>query len=283
MKNYLEHDKKINRNLNKFHEDLRAKYLNEAQEKEANFKNRLNESAKTLGSVNSRKNERRKQLQETIECKELVTKNLLIEALNTIFYESLMIDDDFKLNNSTRLLEFSNGVFEALFKNQILTEDTFANTNSVYVRSIYEICNEAATAISSLLVNKDNTKEEVSKILARAGIAIDAKAEHINDIIKTKVVDVVKAERDKAEANQDRMKIIADDPNANKFVRKEEPTVLSSLIIGCVKNGNTNSVDTESALAEGVITYTLLESLNTMKLVDMTPKDWSIFARTFRM
>lgn len=272
-------NKKIEENIKKFREQQTEEFNNRQKMLREEKFNKLNECASSLNNTISKEFERKRKLQEDRECYDIVVNQLLTETLTSIFYESLMLDDEVKLENSTRLIEFGTSVYTKLFESGIINEDSFANSNSLTIRNIHELCSEAAQSI----IASDKSASKASEILTRAGAAIDAKAKHIDEIVKDKVVSVIRNEREIAERNQEKLDSLKSDIEKNKFMRKEQPTIMRSLIIGAVKHSKSDEINTEKALAEGIINYTLLETLNTTRVLEMTPKEWDSFAKAFRV
>lgn len=282
-------DRRIKKNIETFKQSERERFLNEQTEIVDKRNKLVEETAMNYHKTISSRYDRRRALNENLDRKKSIIESLLVEALDSIFFESLVLDDDYKTEQCENVLNYADTTFKKLFEENILDIKLFKNSQSETVRNIYECCEMAADNINDLIANKQNTKEKVEETLTKAGVLIDYQAENIKNIIKDKVVDVVKNERELAEKNQlKREEIKYEDNKEPVFKKVEEPTFFRSLLIGASKQPINESfelceeINTNMAFAKALMHYTLLETLNTTKLFDLTPKDWTSLARSFR-
>jgi hypothetical protein len=207
---------------------------------------------------------------------------ILIESLTEIFFESVMLDDDFKLANRNLLVETGNNLLVEAFEKKLLTLDSFELSESSVMQNFYGIANKYAAEIAGAFRSEDVSSfldSAVSEILAEAG-------DDIREIVREKVVEVVKTEQEIAQQNEeDLAKSVQEGFN---FTKKTKPTLFKSIMIGVAKSPFSEDKsflekkDFKMILAESIIQYTFLEVLNTTNLVPISANEAQKMASSFR-
>jgi len=216
---------------------------------------KINEMAENIGSFNTRKNRRERSL--FLERKENTVRELLIENLADIFYTSIILDEDFKAIHETNILEKGKYFFEEMFKQNMLSTNDFINSENEFLREMY--VNTFDLVESSIEDANVNIFEESKK-------KSTSDKDNVSNEIKKKVVKVIKYEKDLAGKKEEEKQNLEESQLI--YNRKEKPSLFKAIMKSnskqLLENKNFNM---DQIMAESIIQYTLLETLNTLKLI----------------
>jgi len=279
--NFATRRKRILENFKKLKENTVLNLENEKIEKENEERTKNSILAKNFGE-SGKKREDRKMRKERIDKTKILYENTVMEVLCEIFYESIILDEDFKEKYKGNLMETAFNFFEESFKKGLLNLNTVSNCKSATMRELFELC-EANVEMAA----EYDFDEGISKyLLEEVKTETKKKCEDVSEVVKDKVAKVVKRERKMAEKNKEDL---ADSIAENHIVRKkEEPSLFKSIMIAVSKsplneNGTiTNKIDMNMLFAESIVHYTLLEMLNTTKMLDLNANQVNSIARSYR-
>lgn len=275
-------DRRLQESVKSFYEEkkLAEKALLEESVHDENIRREtLMGAASTKNLRSEREKTYRHQRQQILENARLA---IIIESLTDIFYESIVLDDDYKLANRDILIETGNSLFVEGFEKELMNLYSLEYSESTTIQEFYSIANKYAEKIASS-VNSD----EITNLIDEAvGVIKESAGDDIRDIVREKVIEVVKVEQKIAQQNQEDLTQTIQEG----FVatRKEKPTLFKSMMLGVSKlpisedksflEGSTF----ETILAETIIHYTFLEVLNTSRIVEFNAKEAQKVASSYR-
>lgn len=254
--------RKINSNITEFFDkkDLDDKLLKES----ANIENeiKLNTLAMEVSDFNiNNKNKKRKQFLANEEFKNNKITELINESLIYIVYKSLNLDEDFKKHNLNYIKETVKTFMKKLEENNCFCCPQYSCIDDIR-RKITMIVNE----------NKDNISTMDEKILIKQiKEACNFEFETSINIIKDKVLDTVNREKQYSEY----LEKCKNEDISNKDIRNNSNTLFRNIFEGnisaIVKQEGDNSKLTKQnimdiALSEAILDYTLLETVNTLRI-----------------
>lgn len=211
--------------------------------------------------------------------------HMLKETLGTILYESLPLDESYKS-------EYTNTI-----KNIIVNEcmDIYGSynkmkksvkSNSIWLESLFdgidrivESAEEAKLKDGNVANIEDLDSYDDCKVL-KGQLDKEIDIDEVNKIIKDKIVNVVKDEQDNAAKRQEMADSIASElapvAESSYTMSEDHSTLFKSIAIKMSKQALNESTDNELVLdnelitAETILEYTLLETLNTLKVYKFT-------------
>ena len=295
---------------------------------------------------------RQKLFRESSRFMEETKFNLFKEAMFDIFFEALVLDDDFKYKYHGNFKKLVEDTIDAMFESGDLSYSVIMKESSEAAKEILQICEETAKEVAKpiededakgkeLLTEEDDEEENaddgddpesgesvseeelddletqtntdggiptekrtVKKVITDGQIRLfDDKKEitsrNVADVVREKVVNVIKSEEDLASQEEELMADIeAQASESAKLVKIPNKTPNHSLfksIMVSISNKNLNemkenlqegqelSLNMDMVFAETIAYYTLLESLNTMKLLNKDPFQIRQFAKELVM
>lgn len=253
--------------------------IEKAEKEEEEIKKQM-EMASRFGE-SAKKRECRKKLAEELEENYNIMKDLLVEAMVDIFYESILLDDDFKTKFYSNITEQAELFFNEAFNQGLLTLESFSKCKSQIVRDLYVICEEQLT----LMKDEELDEEELEVVMDEAECCKKPIVETIADVVKDKVAKVVKTEKDIAEKNKEELEELK--AQEHVFQRYERPSLFRSIMINNSRvpfneDGEaTDNLDMDMVMAESLIQYTLLEVMNTTRLLNLSPSQVQSLAFKF--
>lgn len=181
---------------------------------------------------------------------------MICEAFANIVYQAIPLDEDFKEKNRIAITEKASATFKGLCENGVVKEGNYVWNN--YLETVCE----------SLPALKENAGDliEVEKILQETEARVKHSGAIIAGIIESKVIGTVKDEKILAENREELMK------ENKKFNGK---SLFNAMSVNNLKMVNSEDKYIELpedklldiALAETLVDYTIIESLNTLDLV----------------
>jgi hypothetical protein len=239
---------------------LSEKFERETEEKE----NLLLERDLSLGvsMVSSRsRDEVNKVMRENLnrEHDEKLDNLLLGESFSNIVYNSLPLDESFKEKHKAKITEKASQLIVELKESGLLTEGNHIWKNY----------------FGDVLQSKETLKESaddlitIEKVFNETEKQVEPLVKGISSIVEGKIMDTIAKEKVIAENKVELM-------NENR--RFNGNTLFNTINVRNYKNANDTFVDAdkkdvlELALAETIIDFTILESLNTLKLIDFKPE-----------
>ena len=160
----------------------------------------------------------------------VLAKDLFIESMVDMYMDALVLDEDFKLVYEDSLRKFAKDHFISLMEEKHIDENHIKNNTSQNLKNIYSYCEAAAENELSgefskedekkykILNEKDKDKKEVSSdTKEELDKAKEDESKEISDVVKDKVIDTVKSEKEKAKNEEENTKEIKD-----KTLTKEE-------------------------------------------------------------
>lgn len=231
-----------------------------------------------------------------------LSKKLFSNIIGEIFMKAIPLDEDFKekyKGNIRTLLD------ENLYPNDEYIFDTFKKikNNSLFLESVISLIEGCAKNTSNKkLKNKELISDEF-ELCDDDNEIFNSKKEVLNidavsDMIKDKVITVIEKETEESEKHKeivDELMNKSQDEGMQEsftFIKKgglEQHTLFKALMINTHKNilkeknnlsENYISESTEGmkvnmdfVMAESIVRYTLLETLNTLKIIDLSTKE----------
>ena len=266
--------------LNKFVEnrqlELEMKKLDEAARLEMS---RTNLMGGFVGGSTLRRRQFRLQEAKNQE----LLQSLLVDTLAEATFEAVPYDDSFKMVNREPLLKKFNEFYENAFKGGLINFKKFSENESPFVRNIF---NEHEKFIKELSETYDD--DLAKELLREFNEANQPNISEISDTVADKVVKTVASEKKIAKDNQDLDELAKSEGWVDCTIRKlkGKPTLFRSILMSCgknlsesseeIKNENGEVVDTapkvdQKVFAEAVALYSLLETLNTCNLINISP------------
>ena len=271
--------------LHQVREMNRAKHLQELSE--ANNIETVEEKFNLSKLKNNKKIEEIQKVNKIKNDTEELTESILLNSLSNVFLESLVLDKEFVDSNRTAL----QNVFKVELANLAETAtdllNYMKNSDSYYL-------NEMAKKVEEKAAKDAN---DISKGVKDKDLAKEDKVDHRDtpeavEMIKSKVLKTIKKENElskqekdiqdeftKAKELNEDVKIFYKTPNVRSFslfksimMNSYKSSVKNVLNENTVsenahmdKDGNV-TVDNDKILAESIIKYTMLETLNTLQL-----------------
>ncbi|AMS01295.1 hypothetical protein AR9_g211 [Bacillus phage AR9] len=204
---------------------------------------------------NKRARQKRARLIEKKQFESQQSKELLEHFLSSVVYNALPLDEDVKKLNKEYMTKQVKGITDNLISN-----GTFEMVKSTTMQSVME---SIEYHIEKMFPVKDN-EEDVKIVSESFNKDIKTYVEYVSEVITNKVVNVVKTERDIAVAISESESPIK--PKDTLFKNLQVQNVKMAL-----KENEKTEVDQEileQAMAESLFDYTLLETLNTLRLVE---------------
>lgn len=254
----------VRKRANKIQEGIES-ILSEKKEREVESKeNLLLERDLSLGvsMVSSRsREEANKTIRESVnrEHNEKLDNLLLGECFSSVVYNAIPLDESFKEKYKAKITEKASGVIIELKEQGVLTEGNHIWKNY----------------FGDVMLSKDSLKESaddlitIEKIFTETEKMVEPILKGISTIVENKIMDTIAKEKTIAKNKVQLM-------NENR--RFDGNTLFNTINVKNYKNASDTFVDAdksnvlELALAETIIDFTILESLNTLKLVDFKPE-----------
>jgi hypothetical protein len=254
----------VRKRANKIQEGIES-ILSEKKEREVESKeNLLLERDLSLGvsMVSSRsREEANKTIRESVnrEHNEKLDNLLLGECFSSVVYNAIPLDESFKEKYKAKITEKASGVIIELKEQGVLTEGNHIWKNY----------------FGDVMLSKDSLKESaddlitIEKIFTETEKMVKPILKGISTIVENKIMDTIAKEKTIAKNKVQLM-------NENR--RFDGNTLFNTINVKNYKNASDTFVDAdksnvlELALAETIIDFTILESLNTLKLVDFKPE-----------
>lgn len=249
-------------------------------------------------------------LRESASIAENSKQKFFIEMVYRIFYKSLILDEDFKSKSTDklrRLVEdslFGEGSFDTVFA-KLKTKSSFLNELCRFCETAADekaADNAAAQMEDETPVFQADVEDEViEKALDNLG------AEELADLVMEKVTQVITDEKEEDETRENMMGELVDIVNSNadgeesvevqvaesmfKVNAIDEYSLFKSIMINSQKEILSESdnlkksgylleqddgrvkVNMDYVLAEAITRYTLLETLYTMRVLDISSKE----------
>ena len=183
--------------------------------------NKIKNESNSIGRqmTQTRSSMRRKLIAEKMRFENECKNELFKEAVFHIFMEALLLDDDFKEMYSENLKELCYNTLDEMMKERNITLTSLGETASVYIQDLVTLCEETAKEEAD---DKYDIKKLNANIPANASILNEkpckkAKGEQlveelneddidqVDDIVKDKVIRMVRAQQD-AEERENMMK-----------------------------------------------------------------------------
>lgn len=207
-------------------------------------------------------------------------KKVLKRILTEMYIDSLYLDDDFKLDNFNAIADIVENYLDNNGGYTII-ENAYRQTGSHLIKKIMDICEETSKKVTKRITEEaikeknhemlsfDLTNEEVKEFdYAKSEIGLD----QISNIIRDKVLSVVKDEQEReakhAQLMEDIESELSEDPSVKDektieealhriFVQSsptEEATLFNSLLRDCYKSviENANAIFKYNTLTESV-------------------------------
>lgn len=234
-----------------------------------------------------------------VQMDETVKRVLLERTIGEVFYKAIPLDESFKCNYKENLIcEFNTKLCESLNTNDITVIYNKLEKISNPLQVLVEACRTKSKELKEES-NKQEDSDNIDKLLYPLDeeddldIKEDFDIEKLSDSIKEKVVEVVAQETEDEEKRKEMMDEITGTKELNESVklykshRVEENTLFKSMMIGNYKksikelNESTQStlyatktedsvdVNMDMILAESIINYTLLETLYSLKIINL--------------
>jgi len=272
--------RQLGANLSEAKEALREKVLSEQAAMEIH--NESQKSKLTANAVQHNKRDFKKNLQENLRFNYETMQNLLIESVSSMFFESILLDDEFKAKFKDGIMENSRELLESMFDENLINMDSFKKNPSNLMKDLYDICEGYTLELAESKGNEDATYLVEIDFLNETAGTNDAVASNVKD----KVSDVIKKEKEISEQNKEE---IEGHLSENHVVRrKAEPSLFRSIVVGNSRrpvNESGNPVeeikDMDMIFAESMIQYTLLETLNTVNLLGLNSRQTQALAFEF--
>ena len=265
----------------------RDKMIKEEKEKIEERKKELKEANEKgyKRIVNKNKLEKRKEISERMENLNSYTKMFLTEGITDIIFESLKLDKKTKVSNEKGIKNSIRYMIEKLVEEGSINKENLSNTKEM--KSLYnEACIYAEKALEEdieMLMTSFMEEEEVTKV-----------TNDVSEFVKDKVAEVINKEKQIAEENKKDEEEI-DEKTEDESEEEEEaveesfisagyytketdkPTLFRSIAI----NSGRDSLSEESnnkkvamnSINETIIQYTILETLHTTKLLELSAKE----------
>lgn len=250
----------------------RRRKFNEAVESMLNEKQSKNNSATEIYNENKsiltenmsidvkdsvlRNKKRKAFLQESVENINNLKEKLLSEAFSYIVYKSLLIDEDYKKHNINYIMTESKDLFAKLKAKGLIDIDCDTIFGGIYSN----LC-----AYVDTCENKDEI--EIAKTIKEQ---CDFEFTTCIDIIRDKVVNTINKEGSIKEAKEAYL-------STGKLIHEDTKTLIRklfekniNLVVESEENKDLDKKDLmDLAFSETLLDYTLLESLYTLKCIDL--------------
>lgn len=215
---------------------------------------RLNESQTKAPPINvsltgSRSDVKRKQLREAAVAKQKLLTNNLLSMVEHVVTESLWFDKDFLAEEVLEISSSIREMTETLLVSGYFTETSYHDNPSADVRNIFNFLNESDEQVNDFSPVEDSVKAVSAKVLG-------------------KVKQTLKVEKDIAADNKARLDGVKESAIRNAATNVK--TLYRSLT-HFNASSLSESVENRSDVvtANTLLQYTVLETLNTMNLIDM--------------
>lgn len=267
--NYAARRRRIQQNFLESQKAVLSESATLIHQKEESISQTNSRLAEQFG-FSAKKREHRRAISEEIERHQGFLKDMLMESLCEAFYDSIILDESFKEKFSESIMESAETFLEEAFKQKLINVSSFAESKSITMRELYRISEMAYEAVSE-------SSEDIDLILEAAKSKRKNAISNIADNVKSKVAKVVKNEKKIADDNKKQL----DDLKMQEHVvqRREVPSLFKSIMISNSRNpisesgSETNTVNMDMIFAESIIQYTLLEMMNTTRLIDLTARE----------
>ena len=181
---------------------------------------------------------RRRMFKRRNDVKTKNTKKLFMENFFDLYKRSLLIDEDFVLSNEDNLYNLCKDVFTNLIESKYISFDSIKNNSSLFIQKMYRLCEETAEKNAIENINQDSVRnlklddeyiycekdDEEEKIDKKDAKEIedqtDEDKENVSEIIKDKVADTIKKEKEISEKEEEDSKEIDEKSKTDK--EKEE-------------------------------------------------------------
>lgn len=200
--------------------------------------------ANELGAnmLNSRSARRKKLISEKAKFETALKEHLFMESIFDIFMESLLLDDDFKQLYQENLRELCESSVKPLMEEHNVTLKSLAESSSMHVKNIIALCEETAkkeadknfniksindkASTDDVILNEKDKKTKLSEEdMNEFNLQKRLETDDIADIVRDKVVRVVRKEQEVVEMDDMERQEIEDqteDPAAVDARSEEE-------------------------------------------------------------
>jgi hypothetical protein len=276
--NYAARRRRIQENFLESQQSILSESVSIIEQKEADATNTSKRLADHFGS-SSKKREQRKAFVEQMSRNYQFVENMLIESLCEMFYESIILDESFKDQFSESILAAGEEFFKESFNHNIINLKSFSESDSLTMRQLYRVCEHTLACITE-------DAEQNEAILEAAKAKRKESVDKVADAVKTKVAKVVKNEKEIADANKEHLESLK--VQEHVIQRREVPSLFKSIMVSNSRNplsesgSESNTVDMKMVFAESIIQYTLLEMMNTTKLLNLNARQTQKLAFDFQ-
>ena len=192
-----------------------------------------------------RANTRRRLNARKFKAKDSMTKKLFKESVFDLYKDSLLIDEDFKAQQEGNLYNLFEETFNSLMNEGYFSWDSIRNNECRFTNNLFALCEETAKDASDKLVNMDTAKkanipedalinekdEKKSKstddeVPEEDKKELDEKTKDdkkaVSDVIKDKVINTLKKEKEASEKEDDDDKEIEENSKTEKEKEEED-------------------------------------------------------------
>lgn len=231
-------DAEFNGKLQKFFENQSYEKMIKDMETLDNRKKYINEGAKAGLGMN-RHDRRVKTLKEALQFKEAVTNQLFQEGLNYVFYNAIPLDEDFKENYKEKLYKYCEDTVKKFMEKGDIPVN-YLDESAEVIKDFHNFCEECGKDCSDeilkatkdsqdkkLLSEKEKSSDDDTALqenldMKDTGITgsssyvkvpdyidgnfklyLDDIMKDVSNVIKDKVVDVIRTEQDREQSSSD--------------------------------------------------------------------------------
>lgn len=222
-------------------------------------------NARPLKEKNKLKNKKNAELCESLK------KDILSECFANLAYEALILDEEYKEEKKAELISGYKAVYESLMENGMLEP---------VMSPLYEAYISPAVAVFPEIDSNIETPEKIVASIkgCEKDLSDCEEKEVITEAIKEKVLDVIKEEKALASIRTDLKESYKNYDGTSLFnsltilnfknIKEEMLAEEESLTVDEFYNDKDRLQEVnDKALAETIIDYTLLETLNTCNLL----------------
>jgi hypothetical protein len=218
----------------------------------------------------SRASETRRAVQEAVERRATLMEETAAFVFANVAYDALPLQGgDFLEKNGKTILENYGMFFREAIRTGLINGRDIKAAGTGHAIDMWRAC-EAAVAEVDMTGSDDSGHSSTLATSSSSGSSHEAA-----QAIKDKVVDVVRNERDSALEREQFEQSLTTEQSAfseslSKVRRPDPHSLFQSIAISVTRAaGEGAMLTTESVLAETIVTYTLLETANTLRLYKM--------------
>jgi len=221
---------------------------------------RLIEQSETINNTFQRKNSNRKRAIENEIYRKKVKNEMIHEVFNIIVYKSIPLDEDYKFSIKDKIFELTNECFDNIFAKGLigLKED------SVF----YPIVESIEFNLKN--VETTSTEEELNEINESINDAIFDYVFFSSHDIKNKITEAVKVEKELTKYKTECI-------NEGKYFNEKAKSIFRKMLEkNSLLDEDTQEIKgiTDEIFSDTIIDYTILETFNSLKLVDFNMKNF---------